>query len=99
MKTVLIICAGLLFLALAELPIGYYTLLRIVVTVCAVVVVVKDYNDSMNFWIVAFGLLAIVFNPIFPIYLHDRSAWMPIDIAASVLCLTKAIFWKRQPRT
>jgi len=38
MKVLLFICAALLFLGMAELPIGYYTLLRIVVTIGAVAV-------------------------------------------------------------
>lgn len=91
MKTFLIICSLLLFVALSELPIGYYTLLRIAVTVCGILVVVKEYRDDLNFWMIAFGLLAVIFNPIFPVYLHDRSAWMPIDIAGGVLCLVKAV--------
>ena len=27
-----------------------------------------------------FGIVAILFNPIIPVYLHDKGAWMMIDI-------------------
>lgn len=94
MKTFLIICSLLLFVALADLPIGYYTLLRIAVTVCGILVVIKEYRDDLNFWVIVFGLLVIAFNPIIPVYLHDKSAWTPIDIAGAVLCLVRALTWK-----
>lgn len=96
MKVFLIVCAGLLFLALADLPIGYYTLLRIAVTVGGVIVIVKEFEQGgdFNFWIIAFGLSVMLFNPIFPVYLQGKSAWMPIDIVCGGLFLVKAITWK-----
>lgn len=72
-------------MALADLPIGYYTLLRIVVTIGAVAAVVAEFESGMNFWVVAFGLVAIIFNPLIPIYLGDKDAWMPIDIITAIL--------------
>ena len=72
-------------MALADLPIGYYTLLRIVVTIGAVAVVAAEFESGMSFWVVAFGLVAIIFNPLIPIYLGDKDAWMPIDIITAIL--------------
>ena len=81
-------CSFLLFIALADLPIGYYTFLRIVITVASVIVVFKDLDKGFNFWTVSFGLLAILFNPIIPIYLNSKEYWMPIDfIAASIFAV------------
>ena len=91
MKVLLLLCAALLFLGLADLPIGYYTLLRIVVTICSVAVVVTEYENGLNFWVITFGLIAIVFNPLIPIYLNDKSAWMPIDIIAGILFIIKSL--------
>ncbi|MGM0408958.1 MAG: DUF6804 family protein [Bacteroidota bacterium] len=85
MKAFLLICSLLLLLALVDLPIGYYTLLRIVVTIGAVVVVITEFNNGFNFWVISFGLIAILFNPLIPVYLNDKEAWMPIDIIAAVL--------------
>jgi hypothetical protein len=73
MRPLLLICTGLLLLALADLPIGYYTLLRIVVTIGAVAVVVSEFENEINFWVIAFGLIGILFNPLFPVYLGDKS--------------------------
>lgn len=34
---------------------------------------------------VVFGLLALLFNPILPVYLRDKDVWAVIDIVAAVL--------------
>ena len=91
MKTLLLICAGLLFIGLFDLPIGYYTLLRIVVTIGSVAVVVTEFENGFSFWVITFGLIAVLFNPLIPIYLNDKSAWMPIDIIAGILFIIKSL--------
>jgi hypothetical protein len=96
MKMLLLICAGLLFIGLIDLPIGYYTLLRIVVTIGSVAVVVTEFENGLNFWVITFGLLAITFNPLIPIYLNDKSAWMPIDIIAGILFIIKSLTIKKK---
>ncbi len=90
MKYLLLLCAGLLFIALADLPIGYYTLLRIVVSIGAIAIVVTEFENGFNFWVITFGIIAIVFNPLIPIYLNDKDTWMPIDIVVAILFLIKS---------
>ena len=91
MKALLIICMGLLFIAIFKLPIGYYSFLRIVVTIGSVAVVVTEFNKELNIWVISFGILAILFNPIIPIYFNNRSVWAPIDLIGGVLFLIKSI--------
>ena len=88
------ICAVLLFLALANLPIGYYSLLRFVVTIGAVAVVITELEKGIGFWVIAFVIIAILFNPVLPIYLNDKSAWMPIDMIVGILFLIKTFIYK-----
>jgi hypothetical protein len=85
MRQLLLICAVLLLFSLTDLPIGYYTLLRIVVTIGSVSVVVSEFENGINFWVISFGLIGIIFNPFFPVYLGDKSVWMPIDIITAIL--------------
>ena len=96
MKTLLIISAGFLFMGLIDLPIGFYTLLRIVVTIGSVAVVVTEYENGLNFWVITFGLIAIVFNPLIPIYLNDKSAWIPIDIFSGIIFVIKSFTLKQK---
>lgn len=85
MKILVWISAIMLFAALAPLPIGYYTLLRMIVTITAVLLAVNDYkNDKIELTII-FGIIALIFNPLIPIYLTDKSVWMPIDLIVGVL--------------
>ena len=90
MKKLLLICSGLCFLAVANLPIGYYTLLRIVVTISAIAVLVKEFNNEFTTWIIVFGMITILFNPIIPIYLDSKQIWIPIDIVVGIIFLLKA---------
>jgi len=94
MKAFFLICAAFLLLALFELPIGYYTFLRILVTIGAIVLVVNEFENGFNFWVISFGLIAILFNPIIPIYLHDKAVWMPIDVLVAILFTIKALTYK-----
>lgn len=89
MKTLSLICAGLLFLALVNLPIGYYTMLRIVVTIGAAAIVIKEFEDGLNIWVIVFGMIAILFNPILPIYFHNKTIWTPIDLVSGILFTVK----------
>ncbi len=91
MKILLLVCSGFLFLALADLPIGYYTFLRIVVFIGAIAVVISEIQNGINFWVIIFGLIAILFNPLIPVYLNDKDAWMPIDIIAAILFIVKSL--------
>lgn len=97
MRAIPFICAGFLFLALAELPMGYFTFLRIVTTIGAIILAVRAYQhkNEFNFWSVVFALVAVLFNPIIPVYLHDKSAWMPIDAIAGLLFLINGFTWNK----
>lgn len=95
MRPLLLICSGLLLLGLAHLPIGYYTFLRIVVTIGAVAVVISEFENRINFWVVVFGLIAILFNPFIPVYLKDKDIWTPIDIIVAIIFGIKSFINKK----
>ncbi len=92
LRTISFVCAALLFLALAQLPIGYYTFLRISVTIGALLLLHHHWTRSgINVWVILFGATAILFNPIAPIYLGDRSLWVPFNVASGVLFILDAL--------
>lgn len=90
MKALLLTCSGLLIFAIADLPSGYYTFLRIAVTIGAIAVIIQEFKGEITAWIIVFGIITIVFNPFIPIYLHDKEVWMVIDIIAAILFGVKA---------
>jgi len=81
-----IFCALLLFIAVLHLPIAYYRFLRVVVFIGALLVMFRNKKEWL-FWTMSFAGIAILFNPILPIYLYKRSIWMPIDIVVGILFL------------
>ena len=89
MRYFIIICAALLLLGIFNLPIGYYTFLRIVVTIGAIIVVVIEYRDGINIWVLAFGLIAILFNPLIPIYFNNKDIWMVIDFVTAAVFIVE----------
>ena len=96
LRLVSVICAAMLFLAVLDLPPWYYRLLRIIVFAGALIVVLK--NLGSNHWqVVIFALVAILFNPFYPIYLYQKTKWIPIDIVTGVLFLLDA-FYRRKPK-
>lgn len=89
---------ALLLIGLANLPGGYYVLLRIVISVIGAIVCIAEYNTkkTINLWVILYAALVILFNPIIPIYLYDKDIWAPIDIMSSILFLAKYLDFKIQ---
>ncbi len=85
-KQVIYFTVGLLFLGVLSLPYGYYMLLRLVVFGVFMWAAFTSFENSEELLPWLFILLAIVFNPIFKIYL-PKEAWIVIDIFAGVILL------------
>jgi hypothetical protein len=91
MKTFLLICSSLLFLGVANMPIGYYNFLRIMVTIGAVLIIIQELKDGTGMWVVIFGIVAVLFNPLIPVYLGKKENWLLIDLISAVLFLVKVL--------
>jgi hypothetical protein len=95
-----LIVAALLSLATAHLPYGYYTFLRIVVFRFAAIVafVGWEVGAASRRWSLVFIAIAILFNPLVPIYLH-QATWFYFDLIAALLIfahlLSKRVSWKK----
>lgn len=81
-----VISIVMLLVAIADLAYGYYTLLRWVVTASAIFLVWTAYGLKRTFWLFLMGIVAILFNPIVPIYLN-KGTWVIIDFIVAVLFL------------
>lgn len=92
-----IVPAGMLFAAAAfHFPYGYYTLLRLVVCVCAGIVAYQAW-PKQALWTFVFGFVALLFNPIIKVSLN-RDTWLPIDLAVGVLFIAHGL-WRRREST
>ena len=76
--------AGMLVLALASLPYGYYTILRWTVCSVALYGAFRAFGADQKVWTWIFGVIAILFNPFAPVYLN-RATWAVLDLAAGMI--------------
>jgi len=83
-KTIRLIAAGLLFIGILELPYGYYILLRIVICILSVITAFISSESNSKSWMWLFGIIAILFNPIIPIYL-EKEIWIVIDFIVAII--------------
>ena len=93
-----LVMAVLYFVAIANLPYGYYTFLRVFsliflgIFILAYCTTCSDLQISMlNFPNVAAGAIIVLFNPIFPIYM-DKSTWIVFDAISAIIMIAISIF-------
>ncbi len=65
-------------------PYAYYQVLRWVVVIAGVVNAYQAYEEKRTGWIWVMIAIAILFNPVAPIYL-DKGLWNIMDIVAAIL--------------
>lgn len=85
--------AALLLLGALKLPYGYYTFLRIVVTLYTLLLAFYAHDQSKNNTMILFLSIAILFNPLIPIYL-SKDVWGIIDVATAVLFIALPLILK-----
>ena len=91
--------AIMLLVALAAMPYGYYVLLRWITCGAFLLLVIQEHrlHGGASVWLVFFALLAVLFNPLFPVHL-TREVWAPID-AGSALALAVHFLVRRRQTT
>jgi len=93
-KIAVITSAIMLLLAIPSLfPYGYFQLLRWVVAGTAVYSGYLSYELDNKAWVLVMVIIALLFNPIAPIYL-EKEIWVIIDVVVAVLMLVSLRFIK-----
>ncbi|WP_312767193.1 DUF6804 family protein [Epilithonimonas sp.] len=95
-KTFFSFCALCCFFAILPLPLLYYTFLRIIVFIASGIVIYYFGRQKEYHWVIVFGIILILFNPIFPIHLYFKSIWIPIDIVTGILFLFLVVIKRKQ---
>lgn len=98
MKPLFIFCALCCFLGIFRLPIEYYTFLRMIISLGAILAIYNFFKIKNYYWLVIFVGVLLLFNPVFPIYLYRKSIWIPIDIVVGILFLLLAFFQKKEEK-
>lgn len=84
LKTARLIAIAMLLIALLPMPYGYYTLVRISICALSGFLAYKTWQENVQLWTWIFGFIAVLFNPIIPIYLN-RELGAIIDIVIAIV--------------
>lgn len=88
-------CAGLLVIAtLLAPPYGFYRFMRIAICVVSLYYSYHFLQSSRPFLTFIFLILAILYNPIYPIYL-TRTIWQPINLMSAAYFIFVAFHFSR----
>ena len=65
-------------------PYAYYQVMNWVVMIAAIMAAKQAFRGGMNAMVFVFGFVAIMFNPIAPIYL-SANVWQILDVIVALL--------------
>lgn len=82
----LLATAAFAFVAIADLPFGYYRLLRWVVCAVAIASAIQLHGGKRQGWAWVLGAVALLFNPLVPVR-FEKATWRVFDGAAGVTFL------------
>lgn len=80
-----LIVAAILFVSIAELPYGFYQVMRMVVPLLSGIYLIYAFifADGFSLMHIPNILIVIMWNPILPVYL-DKDTWVVIDAIAGI---------------
>jgi len=83
MRYTYLILAAMFLLCLAPMPIGYFSLVRLVAVISFGVMAYKSYAAKKEIFTWTFGILALLFQPFIKITL-GRTIWNIIDVVVAI---------------
>ena len=88
-----LIIAAILFISIADLPYGFYSIMRIVVPLLSAIYLFLVYmiKDEFSLMLIPNILIVMLWNPIFPVYL-DKESWVVIDAIAGIIQIIMAFY-------
>ena len=85
-KSIKLTLAILFFLCLANMPYGYYEFIRFIALVAFAFLSYKNYQEGNKSFAFIYAALAILFQPLFKIYL-GRTLWNTVDVAVGIFLI------------
>ena len=86
MKHLKLILSLLFLLCLAPMPYGFYSLIRFVAMIAFAIYAYVYYEKKSNTLAITFLSLAILFQPLLPIYL-GRTLWNIVDVVVAIFLI------------
>ena len=97
----ILLCSGIILLIgglVYDPPYKYYTFLRHLLLWCGVVAAYQERAEGSTTLALVGLLVAVVFNPFFPIELGEKLYWVPIDIGTAIFLVVIFIRFYRRSR-
>lgn len=80
-KSLFLVNSIVLFVACLPMPYGFYPFIRTVVCLISILIIYNYLHKNKSFdQIIILGLIVILFNPLFPIFLNNKLLWIIIDL-------------------
>jgi hypothetical protein len=92
-----VVAAILLFVALANLPYQFFSILRLITCFVSAYLVYVAVVTKRQTWIVPFSFIFLLFLPL-RLWVIKRETWMIIDGLAAIFFLTSIIFIRERPQ-
>lgn len=83
-RVLLVIAACMLLMAVLDMPIIYYTALRVVVFLASGFAAYYFFEKQDGLNGIVFVLMSVLWNPVFPIWLYNKPLWIVLDIVAAI---------------
>ncbi len=90
-----LIAASILLWALLPNPYGFYMLVRLFVCGVCGYTAYRYVGDERTGLAGLFGVIAIAYNPLLPVYL-TRAIWMPVDLITAGLLVWSVVHDRRR---
>lgn len=82
-------------IAIFPFPVSFYFFIRIALCLILLLITYELYRDNIKFWIFS-APLALLYNPIVPIYLHSKSLWILVNISTAIIIMISMYLKKNQ---
>lgn len=89
-RTLTVVASLALLAAFGPWPYGYFQLLRLAVCGVAAYGAYLAFRSQDGTWGWGLTFIAVLFNPLAPIY-FDRSTWLVLDVGAAVALLISGV--------
>jgi hypothetical protein len=81
------VSTGFVLLGILDLDYWFYNLLRVILCGSALAIGFIELENREPLFLAPLGAVALLYNPIFPVHLGDKSIWIVLNI------ITIAYFW------
>ena len=87
-------------IAILPLPYAYYTFLRLFVCAASGFLAYQHFmhQDAIDKWVILLGAIALLYNPLVPVYL-TREIWSVLNISTMAVFVLHFVSVKRQQRS